>query len=133
MTDPRRTIAMVSILVPDYQAGIDYYCGVLGFTLCEDTPLENGKRWVRVSPGDGSGFCLLLARAVGSRQETAIGDQAGGRVFLFLHTSDFAADHALYSARGVKFREPPRNEDYGIVAVFEDAFGNLWDLIEPRR
>lgn len=89
MTDPRRTIAMVSILVPDYQAGIDYYCGVLGFTLCEDTLLENGKRWVRVSPGDGSGFCLLLARAVGSRQETAIGDQAGGRVFLFLHTSDF--------------------------------------------
>jgi catechol 2,3-dioxygenase-like lactoylglutathione lyase family enzyme len=133
MTDSRRSIAMVSILVPDYQAGIDYYCRILGFELSEDTLLEDGKRWVRVTPGGGSGFCLLLARAVGPRQHEAIGDQSGGRVFLFLETSDFAADYALYAARGVKFREQPRNEDYGIVAVFEDAFGNLWDLIEPRR
>jgi catechol 2,3-dioxygenase-like lactoylglutathione lyase family enzyme len=124
-------IAAVSILVPDYDEAISYYCGVLGFELVEDTPLGGGKRWVIVRPGDPASSALLLARADSDPQRARIGDQTGGRVFLFLETEDFAADHARYLATGVRFLEPPRTEPYGTVAVFEDAFGNRWDLIEP--
>lgn len=117
--------------MPDYDEAISYYCGVLGFELVQDTPLGDEKRWVIVRPGDPAGSALLLARAASEQQSAHIGDQTGGRVFLFLETDDFAADHARYIAAGVRFVEPPRTEPYGTVAVFEDAFGNRWDLIEP--
>jgi catechol 2,3-dioxygenase-like lactoylglutathione lyase family enzyme len=124
-------IAAVTLLVPDYDDAISYFCGVLGFELVEDTALEGGKRWVVVRPGGATGSALLLARAASDAQRARIGDQTGGRVFLFLHTDDFAADHARYLAAGVRFVEPPRSEPYGTVAVFEDAFGNRWDLLGP--
>ncbi len=128
---PQR-IAAVALLVPEYDAGIAFFCGVLGFELVEDTPLGDAKRWVLVRPPGGEGTALLLARAATAGQRAHIGDQAGGRVWLFLHTDDFARDHARYAAGGVRFVEGPRDEPYGTVAVFEDAFGNRWDLIEPR-
>jgi catechol 2,3-dioxygenase-like lactoylglutathione lyase family enzyme len=126
-------IAAVTLVVADYDEAIDYYCRVLGFELVEDTPLEGGKRWVLVRPPRSSGSALLLARAASDAQRARVGDQTGGRVFLFLHTDDFAADHARYVAAGVRFVEPPRSEPYGTVAVFEDPFGNRWDLLEPAR
>ena len=126
-----RTIAGMALLVADYDDAIAFYVGALGFSLLEDTPLGGGKRWVRVGPA--SGTALLLARAEGPEQAPRIGDQTGGRVFLFLETDDFARDHALFSARGVRFLEAPRTEAYGTVAVFEDLYGNRWDLIEPKR
>ncbi len=128
----QQRIAAVALLVPEYDAGIAFFCGVLGFELVEDTPLAAGKRWVLVRPPGGDGTALLLARAATAEQRAQIGDQAGGRVWLFLHTDDFARDHARYVAAGVRFVEGPRDEPYGTVAVFEDAFGNRWDLIEPR-
>ncbi len=128
----QQRIAAVALLVPEYDAGIAFFCGVLGFELVEDTPLAAGKRWVRVRPPGGEGMALLLARAATAEQRAQIGDQAGGRVWLFLHTDDFARDHARYVAAGVRFVEGPRDEPYGTVAVFVDAFGNRWDLIEPR-
>jgi catechol 2,3-dioxygenase-like lactoylglutathione lyase family enzyme len=128
---PARRLALIALLVPDYDAALAYYTGVLGFACVEDTDMGGGKRFVVVSPGDG-GAALLLARAATPEQAAHIGDQTGGRVFLFLHTDDFARDHAALRARGVAFREAPREEPYGTVAVFADAFGNLWDLIEPR-
>ena len=122
-------LALTGYLVADQDEAIDYFVGVLGFTLVEDTGLGGGKRWVVVAaPGGGA---LLLARATGDEQRAAIGRQAGGRVFLFLHTDDFARDHAAWTARGVRFVEPPRDEPYGRVAVFEDLYGNRWDLIQP--
>jgi len=121
----------MALLVADYDDAIAFYVGALGFSLLEDTPLEGGKRWVRVGPPLGT--ALLLARADGPQQAARIGDQTGGRVFLFLETDDFARDHALFSARGVRFLEAPRAEAYGTVAVFEDLYGNRWDLIEPKR
>ncbi len=124
-------IAAVSVLVPEYEAGITFYCGVLGFELIEDTPLGGGKRWVLVRPPGAHGTALLLARAATDEQRARIGDQAGGRVWLFLHTDDFARDHARFAAAGVEFVREPRQEPYGTVAVFLDAFGNRWDLIEP--
>ncbi len=124
-------IAAVTVVVPDYRLALDFYVGVLGFDLLEDTALEGGKRWVRVAPKGPPGTCLLLAQAATPAQHARVGDQTGGRVFLFLETDDFARDHALYTERGVVFREPPRIEAYGTVAVFEDPFGNQWDLIEP--
>jgi catechol 2,3-dioxygenase-like lactoylglutathione lyase family enzyme len=123
-------IAAVSVVVPDYDEAIAYYCGVLGFELVQDTPLGDEKRWVIVRPADPASSALLLARAASEEQRAHIGDQTGGRVFLFLETDDFAADHARYIAAGVRFLERPRTEPYGTVAVFEDAFGNRWDLIE---
>ncbi len=128
----KRTIASLALLVADYDEAIDFYVGKLGFSLIEDTPLGNGKRWVRVAPREG-GAALLLARADGPEQAEHIGDQTGGRVFLFLETDDFVRDHALFSDRGVRFLEEPRCEAYGTVAVFEDLYGNRWDLIEPRQ
>ena len=125
---PQRSIGAVTILVPDYQEAIDYFVGTLGFTLIEDTRLSEEKRWVMVSPGAGT--CILLAKAKGERQSVAIGNQSGGRVFLFLTTDNFWRDYRIYMNRGVQFQQEPRHEEYGIVAVFTDKYGNQWDLIE---
>lgn len=128
---PQR-LTLTSLLVADYDPAIAFFVDVLGFELREDTALGDGKRWVVVAPsGNGSG--LLLARAVGDEQVSAVGNQSGGRVFLFLETDDFARDYHAYTQRGVRFVEQPRHEPYGIVAVFEDLYGNRWDLIQPHR
>ena len=120
------------LLVRDYDEAIAFYVGKLGFELREDTQLTAEKRWVVVGPPkDPRG--LLLARAIGDRQHQAIGDQSGGRVFLFLETEHFARDYATYLGRGVQFIEQPRLEPYGTVAVFEDVYGNRWDLIQPAE
>lgn len=121
---------LTTLLVRDYDAAIDFYVRKVGFTLIEDTDQGGGKRWVVVRPSGGGGG-LLLAKAASDVQAARIGDQTGGRVFLFLQTDDFAADHARMSAAGVRFLEAPRREPYGTVAVFEDLHGNRWDLIEP--
>jgi len=125
-------LALLSILVPDYAAGIDFFVGQMGFELREDTDLGNGKRWVRVAP-KGAQTEFLLAKAVGERQVAAIGEQGGGRVWLFLQTDDFARDHTAMLASGIRFEEAPRDEPYGQVAVFGDPFGNRWDLIQFKR
>lgn len=127
-------IAQIALLVPDYDAAIEFYCSVLGFTLIEDRVLSETKRWVIVKPPAASeqAAALLLARAATPEQEDAIGAQAGGRVFLFLETDDFQRDYDRMVAAGVHFEEAPRHEAYGSVAVFQDPFGNRWDLIELR-
>jgi catechol 2,3-dioxygenase-like lactoylglutathione lyase family enzyme len=127
----RRRLAAVAILVPDYDAAVAHYVGDLGFALIEDSDFGGGRRWVLVAPRPDAETRLLLARAATPEQAAAIGAQAGGRVFLFLETDDFATEHARLAARGVVFEEPPRREAYGMVAVFRDAFGNRWDLIGP--
>lgn len=129
---PTRSISLVTLVVPDYDAAIDFYCGVLGFTLVEDTHLDGDKRWVVVRTAGGEGTGLLLAKAADAAQQSAIGKQAGGRVAFFLTTDDFARDHREWRQAGVVFEEEPRDEAYGTVAVFRDPFGNRWDLIEPR-
>jgi catechol 2,3-dioxygenase-like lactoylglutathione lyase family enzyme len=123
-------LSLTALLVEDYDEAIGFYVGKLGFELREDKQITADKRWVVVSPC-GSGGGLLLARAMGDRQQQAIGNQSGGRVFLFLETDDFARDHLAYRKRGVRFVETPRHEPYGTVAVFEDPYGNRWDLIQP--
>ncbi len=123
-------LSLISLVVTDYDEAIDHYVGQLGFTLSEDTRLSDDKRWVVVAPSPGAQTGLLLAKAVGDRQTAAVGDQSGGRVFLFLETDDFAGRFKAMSEAGVNFREPPRREAYGKVAVFEDLYGNRWDLIE---
>ena len=125
-------LGAVSLLVRDYDEAIAFYVGTLGFDLSEDTDMGGGKRWVTVTPKGGE-TSLLLARATTPEQTARIGDQAGGRVWLFLETDDFARDHAAWTAAGVRFREAPRREAYGMVAVLEDLYGNAWDLIEPAR
>ena len=120
----------VTIVVDDYDTAIAHYVDDLGFTLLEDTELGAGKRWVLVSPGSGPG--LLLAKATTPEQQAAIGNQTGGRVGFFVHTTDFASVHARLVARGVRMTEQPRVEEYGTVVVFQDKYGNKWDLIEPR-
>ncbi|KTQ98649.1 hypothetical protein NS226_00045 [Aureimonas ureilytica] len=127
----RQSLALTALLVPDYDAGLAFYVGVLGFDLVEDRALSPDKRWVVVRP-KGSAGGLLLAKAADARQAARIGDQTGGRVFLFLKTDDFERDHAAMLARGVPFEEAPRRESYGTVAVFRDPFGNRWDLIQPN-
>lgn len=129
----RRAVQTVSFLVRDYDEAIAFFTGSLGFSLLEDTPLGGGKRWVRVAPPDAAGCVLLLARAVGPDQLAAVGRQAGGRVFLFLETTDFDGEHAALRSRGVRFLEEPRVESFGKVAVFADLYGNKWDLLEPAR
>lgn len=120
-----------ALVVRDYDEAIAWYTGALGFTLAEDSDRGGGKRWVRLSlPGGGSD--VLLARAANDEQRAVVGRQSGGRVWLFLHTDDFARDHARMTAFGVRFCEQPRHEDYGTVVVFEDLYGNRWDLIEPK-
>jgi catechol 2,3-dioxygenase-like lactoylglutathione lyase family enzyme len=124
-------LSLTALLVRDYDEAIAFYVTKLGFTLSHDTDQGGGKRWVVVTPGaDGPG--LLLAKAVGPAQAARVGDQAGGRVSLFLETDDFAAQHARLLAAGVRCLEAPRHEPYGTVAVFEDLYGNRWDLIEPK-
>jgi len=123
-------IGSVTLVVREYDEAIAWYTGALGFELVEDTPLGGGKRWVLVAPRGGAGTALLLARAAGAAQASRIGNQTGGRVFLFLHTDDFHRDHAAMLARGVRFEERPRVEPYGTVAVFRDLYGNRWDLLE---
>ena len=127
---PKLSLATITLVVPDYDAGIAFYRDALDFTLVEDTDLGGGKRWVVVAPQGGA--ALLLAKAADEAQTAAIGNQAGGRVSFFLHTDDFAESHARFVAAGVNFLESPRHEPYGIVAVFSDPFGNRWDLIEPK-
>ena len=127
-----QVLAHIAIVVPDYDEAIAYFTETLGFELLEDEARGPGKRWVLVRPRGGGGTSLLLAKAVGAGQQSRIGNQTGGRVFLFLHTDDFARDHRDYVARGVHFVEAPRYEAYGTVAVFEDRYGNRWDLIERR-
>ena len=126
-----RHLAQVALVVRDYDEAITWYRDKVDFDLIEDTDLGGGKRWVVIAPPGGGQTRLLLARAVGPAQESRIGDQTGGRVFLFLHTDDFAGDYARYLARGVSFVRPPREEPYGPVAVFADLYGNLWDLLGP--
>jgi lactoylglutathione lyase len=125
-------IAALTLLVDDYDRAIAYYTGTLGFRLVEDTPQGPGKRFVRVTPpGDGN-TSLLLAKAANPEQAARIGDQTGGRVFLFLHTDDFRRDYDAYKAKGVDFTEQPREESYGTVVVFRDLYGNKWDLVQPK-
>ena len=128
-----RSVATVALVVGDYDEAIAWYVERLGFALNEDVDLGGGKRWVTISAAKGQGARLLLAEASGEEQASRVGNQTGGRVFLFLETDDFARDHRAMLGRGVEFREAPRHEAYGTVAVFADLYGNLWDLIEPKR
>jgi len=123
-------LSALTFLVRDYDEAIAWFTSRLGFRVIEDTPLGGGKRWVVVRPPGASEARLLLAKAATAEQAASIGQQSGGRVFLFLETDDFARDHQAMLEQGVKFREAPRHEAYGTVAVFEDLYGNLWDLIE---
>jgi catechol 2,3-dioxygenase-like lactoylglutathione lyase family enzyme len=125
-------IGHVTVVVDDYDRAIAWYTETLGFNLVADTPLGGGKRWVLVTPPGAGRTSLLLAQADGAAQAARIGDQAGGRVFLFLMTDDFRRDHAAFEARGVEFLEAPREESYGTVAVFHDLYGNKWDLLQPK-
>ena len=130
MGDKRQHIGYVAVLVRDYEEAKAYYCGVLGFELIEDTALPDGKRWVLVAPPGSHETRLLLARAATPEQANRVGDQTGGRVFLFLYTDDFWRDFRAMQEKGVKFCEEPRKESYGLVAVFQDLYGNRWDLLQ---
>lgn len=126
-------IAQLSLLVRDYDEAIDFYVGKLGFVMIEDTRLSETKRWVVVAPSTGVEGCrLLLAKAVGEEQVSRIGDQTGGRVFLFLHTDDIGREHRQLQEKGVRIVREPNKEVYGTVLVFADLYGNLWDMIEPK-
>ncbi|NHT74522.1 VOC family protein [Rhizobiaceae bacterium CRRU44] len=127
----QQTIARITLVVPDYDDAIAFYRDSLGFELLEDLDMGDGKRWVVLRPRGARETALLIAKADGAAQAAAIGNQTGGRVAFFLHTDDFARDHAAMLAKGVAFREEPRHEPYGTVAVFADPFGNLWDLLQP--
>lgn len=125
-------IAQIALVVNDYDEAIQFYTEKLGFRLVEDTVLSTTKRWVVVAP-QGAGSCtLLLAKAANERQRQSVGNQTGGRVFLFLHTDDFWRDYNALVEKGVSFVRAPVKEPWGTVAVFEDLYGNLWDLIEPH-
>lgn len=128
-----QNIGYVAVVVRDYDEAIAFFTRTLGFTLIEDSDLGQGKRWVLVAAPGSQGTKLLLARAADSEQATRIGNQTGGRVFLFLHTDDFWRDYRAMKERGIRFRENPREEDYGTVAVFEDLYGNKWDLLELKK
>ncbi len=129
----RQSIATVALVVRDYDEAIAFYVGTLGFTLVEDTYIPaQDKRWVTVAPPGSTGPLLLLARAVGEEQMSRIGNQTGGRVFLFLYTDDFWRDYAAYRSKGVVFVREPKEESYGTVAVFTDLYGTLWDLLQPK-
>lgn len=128
----KQFVSAISLLVPDYDEALAFYVGILDFLLIEDTVLSFEKRWVLVAPKGSSETRLLLAKAKGETQKQTIGQQTGGRVFLFLSTDDFDRDFAAMSAKGVTFLEKPRIEPYGKVVVFQDPFGNKWDLIQPK-
>ncbi len=125
----KQSIVHIALVVADYDEAIRFYTEKLGFDLIDDTPQSDTKRWVLVGPKD-SACRLLLAKAVGDEQTSRVGNQTGGRVFLFLETDDFDRDYELYQSRGVEFIRPKKIEEYGTVAVFADLYGNLWDLIE---
>jgi catechol 2,3-dioxygenase-like lactoylglutathione lyase family enzyme len=130
----KQSISQLSLVVREYDEAIEFFVGRLGFNLIEDTYLpEQDKRWVVVAPPGPGDSRLLLARAVGEEQASRIGNQTGGRVFLFLHTDDFWRDFHAYKAKGVVFVRDPKEESYGTAAVFKDLYGNLWDLVQPRR
>lgn len=127
-----QTIALVTLVVRDYDEALAYFTTCLGFSVVEDTPLPGGKRWLRVAPPGGVGAALLLAQAATPEQSARVGDQTGGRLALFLSTDDFWRDYRALQSRGVRFVEEPRQEAYGTVAVFVDLYGNRWDLVEER-
>ena len=128
-----QSIAKVALVVRDYDESIRFYVDILGFTLLEDTFIESqNKRWVVVAPPGSTETRLLLARAANEEQQSRIGNQTGGRVFLFLHTDDFWRDYQAYKTKGVVFIRDPANQPQGTVAVFRDLYGNLWDLIGPK-
>ena len=128
-----QVLGLVSVVVRDYDEALDFYVGILGFDLIEDTAVpELKKRWVVVRPPGARHGGILLARASDEEQAAHVGDQTGGRVFLFLYTDDFGRDYAAYRDKGVAFVRPPREMPYGTVAVFRDLYGNLWDLLEPK-
>ena len=127
----KQKIAIVSLLVSDYDEAIDFYTRRLNFTLVEDTKLGDTKRWVRIAPPGSTETCLLLAKAEGDAQKSRIGNQAGGRVFLFLNTDNFERDYQRLLDQQVTIVREPVTEAYGTVAVFADLYGNQWDLIEP--
>src|SRR5262245_3847451 len=126
-------IGLIALVVQDYDEALAFYVGKLGFRLVEDLDVpEQKKRWVVVAPPGSGQTRLLLARAVGEEQPSRIGNQTGGRVFLFLYTDDFWRDYRAFQAKGVVFVRDPKEETYGTVAVFRDLYGNLWDLVQPR-
>jgi catechol 2,3-dioxygenase-like lactoylglutathione lyase family enzyme len=127
-----RRIGGVSMLVHDYDEAIDYYVSKAGFHLVEDTSMSDTKRWVVIEPKNNSGTQIILAKAVSEEEKKCVGNQGGGRVWLFLHTDDFHRDYAAMSANGVQFLEKPREEVYAIVAVFQDLYGNKWDLLQRK-
>lgn len=124
-------IAYFTLIVDDYDRAIEWYTNTLGFALIEDTALSATKRWVLIAPPDTTGSGILIAQATSTEQVEAIGNQCGGRVFLFLHTDDFIRDHAALKSKGVAFVREPEQQPWGMVAVFRDLYGNLWDLVEP--
>jgi catechol 2,3-dioxygenase-like lactoylglutathione lyase family enzyme len=129
----KQSIAHIALVVNDYDEAIKFYTEILGFVLIDDTPQSETKRWVLVAPKGAEECCLLLAKAVGDEQRSRIGNQTGGRVFLFLKTDDFWRDYENLRQKNVNFVREPKTEDYGTVAVFEDLYGNLWDLVEFKR
>jgi catechol 2,3-dioxygenase-like lactoylglutathione lyase family enzyme len=129
----KQSIAHVALVVNDYDEAIEFYTEKLGFRLVEDTAQSETKRWVLVAPPGADECCLLLAKGVGDEQRSRVGNQTGGRVFLFLRTDDFRRDYENFRARGVRFVREPKTEDYGTVAVFADLYGNLWDLVEFKN
>lgn len=128
----KQSISQITLVVRDYDEAIEFYTQKLQFELVEDTPLTETKRWVLVRPQNSNGFCLLLAKAVNEEQKKSVGNQSGGRVFLFLKTDDFWRDFHQMKSVGIEFVREPSEEVYGTVAVFKDLYGNLWDLIEDR-
>ena len=129
----KRHIAHIALVVRDYDEAIQFYTEKLHFTLVEDSVLTETKRWVLIAPGESSECCLLLARAANPEQEARIGNQSGGRVFLFLYTDNFQRDYESMIKEGIEFVREPKVEAYGTVAVFKDLYGNLWDMIEPAK
>jgi lactoylglutathione lyase len=130
--EAKHSITHVAVVVRDYDEAIDFYTRALGFHLIEDTKLGPDKRWVVVAPSMRDGASILLAKASNESQSSRVGNQTGGRVFLFLHTDDLWRDYRAMTAQGVHFVEKPREEEYGTVVVFEDLYGNRWDLIERK-
>lgn len=133
MPSINQSLGLVALLVRDYDEALSFFVEKLGFTLVEDTPIpEQGKRWVVIKPKGGQGACLLLAKASTEDQAQAIGNQTGGRVFLFLYTDNFWRDYESYKRKGVEFIRPPEEQPHGLVAVFSDLYGNSWDLMQPN-
>jgi len=129
----KQHIAHIALVVRDYDEAIQFYTGKLQFTLVEDTVLSDSKRWVLIAPKGSNECCLLLAKAANAEQQARVGNQTGGRVFLFLYTDNFRADYEMMAKEGVEFIREPKVETYGTVAVFKDLYGNLWDLLEPVK